>query len=186
MKEKKKIDLVMCLFGAVMYCLLTSCNSKKVGLEIGLREVKVIYTKPGVISNYDSLTKYPSNIYFGMSVNIKNNSNEERLIKLNDLRDNEEGLGFFLIRNKKTITFYNYSFSNIAYPGESVFVLKANDSVLINLESPYYYSNKKSQLRIVDSIFKDLVAYHFVVKQNKLVIDSKDMDVKFMTVPVDY
>jgi hypothetical protein len=122
-----------------------------------------------------------SNVSLMLTLILKNNYDTDIGIQLNDLNMHYVSFEPLLFLKNKTLKFYNYPFSLSRLPIKNSFVLKSQESKVIDLESPiFYYSETFNELKL-DSFIKTIKKENFKIalgKQNTNVqfnLDSRKM-----------
>lgn len=153
----------------LIICLLTNCKSSSNGkLVIEVKELNLIFTKPDILSDRDSMANFETYIFFEARCLVKNGAGIEKEILLNNLMSKDYSFDISLHFIDKDIFFYNYPFSASLYPIRNRQVIKGYDSILISLQTPLAFSLKEANMAKVDSVLQLVKKskFNLIINQN--------------------
>lgn len=153
MKRKKKIKKIFygTLATILVFAIFSSCSDKK-EIKIYVKEINLIYTKPVLISNLDTISKFNSKINYEIRFDLINNTEKKLEVVLNDLRTNEYTFDLMLKLSDTQINYYNYPFSQVNYPSINKIALNPNEKEYIEMESPLFNFYYNISMMTIDSL----------------------------------
>ena len=185
MKAKYYLKVLSILIITFFNCT----NSRLKTISIQIEDVTLLYTKPNIVSNLDSVIKFKSEVYVQVGTTIRNKTSKKIELIFNNLRNSDYSFDLVIDMDGNNTKVYNYPFSNYSFPVKNRNVLNPHDSIYVKFETPFIYSSINFQIHKIDSLLNEIKNSKFKIEE---VTDQKNeyrldhSNITYFSEPVNY